>query len=114
MTVGFFFGGFWAGLGVLLWWWPAAIFVAFSNEDVTPGARAFAVGSILIGMAFLSLEFPRVGLAASLPATVGVVGLLQMLHPVGGPAPLDGRVLARHSGAVLLVAGLAGTFLLIV
>lgn len=107
MSVGLVFGGFWTGIGILMWWWPAAIFVAFSNEDVTPGARGFAVGAILIGMAFLTLEAPGLGLLASLPATMGVVGLLQVLHPIALPGVADnGSVSPRQVGGALCLSGL--------
>jgi hypothetical protein len=85
MSVGLLFGGFWAGLGVLMWWWPAAVFVAFSNEDVTPGARGFAVGAIYIGLFFLTLDVPALGIGFALPGTVLVVGVLMLAKPIRVP-----------------------------
>jgi len=115
MTVGLLFGGFWLGLGVLMWWWPAAIFVAFSSGDVTPGARGFAIVSIAIGLGFLSLEFPALSLGTALPLTVLLVGALQLLRPVTVfSVDEEGLVTQRHLGVATLVAGVAWTALSIV
>ncbi|GAB7013050.1 hypothetical protein [Halolamina salina] len=106
MAVGLLFGAFWAGLGILMWWWPAAIFVAFSSDDVTPGARAFAVGAIFVGIAFLTLETSRVGIGDSFPATAVVVGVLLLIKPVNVlGADEEGTVTPRRLGAALTVGG---------
>ncbi|UPV76459.1 hypothetical protein M0R89_20060 (plasmid) [Halorussus limi] len=106
MAIGLLFGGFWFGLGVLMWWWPAAIFVAFSNDDVTPGARAFAAVAIFIGVFFLTLDVPGLGGSFTLPGTLLTVGLLFLLKPVGAPGVNPrGPVTPKVAGVALLVVG---------
>lgn len=115
MTVGLLFGAFWFGLGVLMWWWPAAIFVAFSNEDVTPGARAFAVVAVFIGAFFLTLDVPELGAGLALPGTVVTVGVLFLLKPISVLGiSSDGRITPRIVGVTLLVVGTALAVLAVV
>ncbi|WP_135821141.1 hypothetical protein [Halostella litorea] len=106
MAVGLLFGAFWTGLGILMWWWPAAVFVAFSNEEVTPGARGFAVGAVFLGTVFLSFETTRAGVGVSVPATVAIVGGLLAVKPVRVPGTDErGPVTPKRVGATLLVGG---------
>lgn len=106
MAVGLVFGGLWLGIGVTMWWWPVAIFVAFSSDDVTPGARAFAVGAMFIGAFFLTLEYPVVPAALSVPATVSLVGVLLLVEPVPVRGVSDdGPVTPRRAGLGLLASG---------
>lgn len=85
MTVELLFGAFWYGLGVLMWWWPAVMFRGFSNEDVTPGARAFAVVAIFIGAFFFTISIPGLGSRFAFPGTVLTVGVLLLLKPIRVP-----------------------------
>lgn len=106
MAVGLLFGTFWFGLGVLMWWWPAAIFVAFSNDDVTPGARAFAVAAIFFGAVFLTMSVPVLGARFALPGTVLTVGVLMLLYPVSIPGTdRKGPITPKVAGAGFTVAG---------
>lgn len=108
MAVGLLFGAFWLGVGVLMWWWPAAIFVAFNNEDVTPGARAFAVGAMFIGLLFLAMDVPALTAGIALPATVALVGVLLLCKPVEIPGvSSDGPITPRRAGVALIVCGVA-------
>jgi hypothetical protein len=115
MTVGLLFGAFWYGLGVLTWWWPAAIFVAFSNDDVTPGARAFAVGFVFIGAFFLTTAVPELGGKFTLPGTVLTVGVLVLLHPIQIPGTdRDGPITPLVGGVGLIVASVVLAVLAVV
>ncbi|MFB6136566.1 MAG: hypothetical protein ABEJ04_07375 [Halobacteriaceae archaeon] len=106
MAVGLLFGGFWLGVGILMWWWPAAIFVAFDNDDVTPGARAFAIAATFFGVLFLAMDIPSLPVAYSVPATVSLVGILLIVKPVNIlGVDADGRITPRRAGVVLLVGG---------
>ena len=106
MAVGLLFGAFWFGLGVLMWWWPAAIFVAFGNEDVTPGARAFGVVAMLIGAFFVLLEVLELGTGVAVPVTVSTVGVLSLLKPINAPGTSpDGPITPRAAGVVLAATG---------
>jgi hypothetical protein len=101
--------GVWLGVGVLLWFWPSAVFVAFDGEDVTPGARLlgalFVYFGWVLGGAFVD-PLPG-GFVASAGGTLLVYGLLQVgaprleLGPWGEKEP-DPRTL----GAVLAAPGL--------
>ncbi|MFC4451613.1 hypothetical protein [Halorussus aquaticus] len=114
MAVALLFGAFWFGVGVLLWWWPAAIFVAFSNDDVTPGARGIAAVFVFIGALFFTFSSPRIGAGFAFPGTVLTVGLLQVArpvslpgtHPEGPVTPRAGGVAVAVTGAVLAVLAL--------
>ncbi|UPV76605.1 hypothetical protein M0R89_18910 (plasmid) [Halorussus limi] len=89
-----------------MWWWPAAVFVAFSNEDVTPGARAFAVAAIFFGLVFFTLWSPQTGAGLALPGTLLTVGVLQVVHPVPVPGTdPEGPVTPRGSGVGIVLAG---------
>ncbi|RZH66556.1 hypothetical protein ELS17_17865 [Natrinema altunense] len=94
------------GLGVILWWWPAAIFVAFSNTDVTSGARAFAIFALYFGIWFMTLDVSVLTAGITLPATVSLVGALLLLHPVTilGVSK-EGPITPLRAGLVLLVGG---------
>jgi len=112
MAVGLLFGAFWTGLGVLMWWWPAAVFVAFDNESVTPGARGFAVGAVFLGTVFLTFETAKAGVGLSVPATVAIVGGLLVVKPVQVLGTDDrGPVTPKRVGTALLVGGAAMTAL---
>lgn len=115
MAVGLLFGAFWLGLGVIMWWWPAAIFVAFTNEDVTPGARAFAVFAMSFGIWFLTLEAPVLTAGITLPATVSLVGALLLLHPVTilGVSN-EGPITPHRAGVVLLVFGVVSAVITVI
>ena len=106
MTVGLLFGAFWFGLGVLMWWWPAAIFVAFSNEDVTPGARAFAIMFIFFGTFFFSTSIDGVGANVTPAGTILTVGVLLLLKPVAiwGTNP-EGPLTPKTAGVVGVLGG---------
>lgn len=107
MAVGLLFGAFWYGLGVLMWWWPAAVFVAFSNEDVTPGARALGVGAIFFGAVFLTMSVPGLGARFALPGTVLTVGVLMLLHPVSIPGTdPEGTITPKIAGVAFGVTGI--------
>ncbi|ELY84153.1 hypothetical protein [Natrinema altunense] len=106
MAVGLLFGGFWLGLGILMWWWPAAIFVAFDNDDVTPGARAFAIGAMFFGILLLAMDIPSLTIDYSMPATVSLVGMLLLVKPVNIlGVNADGRIAPQRAGVALLVGG---------
>lgn len=106
MAVGLLFGAFWYGLGVLMWWWPAAIFVAFSSDDVTPGARAFAVVFVSFGAFFLTGAVHELGTRFALPGTVLTVGVLVLLHPVSIPGTdREGPVTPSIAGGGFVAAG---------
>ncbi|QLC33029.1 hypothetical protein EFA46_001990 [Halarchaeum sp. CBA1220] len=106
MAVGLLLGGFWLGLGVLLWWWPAAVFVAFDNDDVTPGARAFAIVAMFFGILLLAMDVPVLRLDYGVPATVSLVGVLLLVKPVNIlGVDADGRMTPRRAGVGLLVSG---------
>ena len=106
MSVGLLFGAFWFGLGVLMWWWPAAVFLSFNNEDVTPDARGFGVGAIFFGAFFLSTSVPELGARFTFPGTVLTVGVLMLLHPVPIPgADPEGPVTSKIAGVCLTVVG---------
>ena len=106
MTVGLLFGTFWYGLGVLMWWWPAAIFVAFSNEDVTPGARAFAIMFIFFGLVFFSFSIDGLGTDFVPAGTILTVGVLLLLNPVAiwGTDP-EGPLTPKTVGVVGVLGG---------
>lgn len=115
MAVGLLFGAFWLGLGVLMWWWPAAMFVAFGNEDVTPGARAFAVGAAFLGILFVTMEVSALTIGFAPPTTVALVGVLLLLKPIeilgvdsGGP------ITPRRAGVSLSVCGAVAAVLTVV
>ncbi|ELY80988.1 hypothetical protein [Natrinema gari] len=106
MAVGLLLGGFWLGLGILMWWWPAAIFVAFDTDDVTPGARAFAIAAMFFGILFLALDIPSLTIDDSIPATVSLVGILLLVKPVNIlGVNADGRITPQRAGVALLVGG---------
>ncbi|WP_188879459.1 hypothetical protein [Halarchaeum grantii] len=106
MAVGLLLGGFWLGLGVLMWWWPAAVFVAFDNDDVTPGARAFAIAAMFFGILLLAMDVPVLTLDYSVPATVSLVGVLLLVKPVNVlGVDADGTITPRRAGVALLVGG---------
>jgi len=106
MAVGLLLGGFWLGLGILLWWWPAAVFVAFDNDDVTPGARAFAIAAMFVGTLFLALSSSALTMNYSVPATVSLVGILLIVKPVNIlGVDADGRIPPQRAGVALLVGG---------
>lgn len=99
---------FWIGVGIIQWFWPSAIFVAFSDEHVTPGARAFAVLWLVVGSTFGYLFIPWLGAFGgwAIPGLVLViVGALQFLHPVWS---ISDREHTERTVAILLVgSGLA-------
>ncbi|WP_232686376.1 hypothetical protein [Halobacterium zhouii] len=106
--VRFGFPGFWIGIGVIQWYWPAAIFPAFSNEDVTPGARGFAVAWLLVGAVLGYVFVPGLGAFSGwfVPGFVlVVVGLLQAAWPAWSPPA--GIVTERQYGTSLAGLGVA-------
>lgn len=106
MAVGLLLVTFCFGFGILLWWWPAAIFIAFSNEEVTPGARAFSVVAIFFGMFFLALVVDGVGTDFAPAGTILTVGALLLLKPVAilGTDP-EGPLTPKTAGVVGVLAG---------
>lgn len=99
---------FWTGVGIVQWFWPSAIFVAFSDDDVTPGARAFAVLWLVVGATlgyfFVPWLHPFGGWA--IPGLVLViVGGLQFLHPLWTGS--DSGRSERTAAVLLVVSGLA-------
>lgn len=106
--VTFGFPAFWIALGLIQWFWPAAIFPAFSNDDVTPGARGFAVlwlclGAVL-GFAFVPF-LGRFGGWFVLGFVLLVVGVLQRIRPAWS-SPVS-RLSDRAFGYALAAAGVA-------
>ena len=115
MTVGLLFGVFWLGLGVLMWWWPAAIFVAFNDEDVTPGARAFAVAAAFLGIFFVTMEVSALTAGFAPPATAALVGVLLLVKPVDVfGVDSEGLITPRRAGVSLSACGLVGAALTVV
>jgi len=115
MGVGLLFGTFWLGLGVVMWWWPAVIFVAFTNEDVTPGARVFAVLAMSFGIWFITLETSVLTAGVTLPATVSLVGALLLLHPVAVlGVSKEGPITPHRTGVVLLVGGVVSAAITVI
>lgn len=106
MSVGLLFVAFCFCFGILLWWWPTAIFIAFSNEDVTPDARAFSVAAIFFGVFFLALIVDGVGTGFAPVGTVLTVGVLLLLKPVAilGTDP-EGPLAPKIAGVVGVLAG---------
>ena len=108
LLVRFGFPGFWVTLGVIQWYWPAAIFPAFSNEHVTPGARGFAVGWLCVGATFGYLFVP--GLSAFggwfiVGFVLVAVGALQATWPAWTP-PVPDILTDRQYGGTLAAAGI--------
>ena len=106
MAIRFGFPGFWVALGVIQWYWPAAIFPAFSNDDVTPGSRGMAVAWLCLGSALGYVFIP--GLSAFggwfvVGFVLVVVGALQAAWPAWSP-PAE-LVTERQYGGALAVAG---------
>jgi hypothetical protein len=105
---------FWISVGVIQWFWPSAIFVAFSDERVTPGARAFAVFWLVVGSALGYVFVPWASAFGGwvIPGFVLlVVGGLQLAHPVwdvsiGTYSEKSGGVLFMACGSVVLAIGL--------
>ncbi|SEA09803.1 hypothetical protein SAMN04488065_1823 [Haloplanus vescus] len=103
---------FWIGVGVVQWLWPSALFVAFSDEDVTPGARGFAVLWVVVGSVLALLFVPWTAAFGGwfVPGTVFVVvGGLQLVHPVWSLGERSGAavgVLLLSTGTAALVVGL--------
>lgn len=98
---------FWYGVGIVQWFWPSALFLAFSNEDVSPGARGVGilcmVFGIGLGLAFIPLLYPFSGWA--IPGVILLtVGFLQRLHPVWS-SPLPGRITRNQFGGLLSLSG---------
>lgn len=100
---------FWIGLGVIQWYWPAAIFSGLSNEDVTPGARGFAVLWLCVGSALGFAFAPLSGVFSALfvPGVVLLLtGALQWAFPAWA-SPLEGAMSERSFGTALAVIGAA-------
>lgn len=114
LVVRYGFPLFWVGLGVVQWFWPSAILVAFSDGDVTPGARGFAVLWLVVGSTLGLLFVPWLAPFGGwfVPGFVLLaVGGLQFVRPVW-TLPVDGRprettaALFAASGAAALLVGL--------
>lgn len=105
---------FWIGVGIIQWFWPSAIFVAFSNEQVTPGARGFAVFWLVLGSTLGYLFIPwlsHFGGWAIPGFLLLIVGGLQFFHPVWTISIRDysentAAVLIAASGLAVLLLGL--------
>lgn len=105
---------FWIGLGVVQWMWPSAIFVAFSDDEVTPGARGFAVLWLVLGTTlgylFVPWRLPFSGWVV--PGFVlMLVGALQFLRPawtvsVGVLSAKTVALLCAAGGLAMLAVGL--------
>jgi len=100
---------FWVALGVIQWFWPAAIFTGFSNDAVTPGARGFAVFWLCVGATLAYLFVPQLDPFSGLfvPGFVlVVVGILQSVRPVLS-SPLPARLTDKAVGSIITACGLA-------
>ena len=76
---------FWIGVGIIQWFWPAAIFVGSSNEQVTPGARGFAVFWLVLGsvLGYVFIPWLQAFSGWFIPGFVLlIVGGLQFVYPV--------------------------------
>lgn len=77
------FPALWVGVGVLTWFCPSAVFVAFSDDDVTSGVRLSGAGFVYFGL-FLGgafVDWLPGGFLASAGGTLLVVGALQTAAP---------------------------------
>lgn len=101
---------FWIGIGVVQWFWPSAIFVAFSDEQVTPGARGFAVLWLVLGSTLGYVLIPWLEPLSRwfIPGFVLLItGGLQFVHPVWSvsigrrPGWMTAVLLATSGGVVL-------------
>lgn len=101
---------FWIGIGVVQWFWPSAIFVAFSDEQVTPGARGGAVLWLVLGSTLGYVLIPWVEPLGGwfIPGVVLlIIGGLQFVHPVRSvsvgrrPGRMTAILLATGGGVVL-------------
>lgn len=105
---------FWIGVGIVQWVWPSAIFVAFSADQVTPGARGFAVAWLVLGSALGYLFVPWASAFGGwfVPGVVLLtVGGLQFAHPVWSLPVVDASeraaaALFATSGVAVLLVGL--------
>lgn len=98
---------FWLSIGVIQWFWPSAIFSGFSDEAVTPGARAFAILWLCVGLALALVFIPLLAPFGwlSIPGFIFlIVGILQWIHPVW-PVPVV-EMTDRALGGALVAPGL--------
>ena len=105
---------FWIGLGIIQWFWPAAILVGSSNEQVTPGARGFAVFWLVVGsvLGYVFIPWLQAFNGWFIPGLVLlIVGGLQFVHPVWSISVGDyslnmAALFPVVSGLIVLVFGL--------